>query len=63
MITIFSRLFLINRGAYQLKDIILSASPEYIQEVNKLQTLIQPDDGCTIQFSSVRMLEQYLVHT
>ncbi|XP_023721499.2 medium-chain acyl-CoA ligase ACSF2, mitochondrial [Cryptotermes secundus] len=41
-----------HRGAYRLKDIILSASEEYIQEVNQLQTLIQPDDGCTVQFSS-----------
>ncbi|PNF29202.1 hypothetical protein B7P43_G10798 [Cryptotermes secundus] len=40
------------RGAYRLKDIISSASTEYIKEVNQLQTLIQPDDGCTIQFSS-----------
>lgn len=40
------------RGAYRLKDIISSASPEYIEEINQLQTLIQPDDGCTIQFSS-----------
>jgi len=51
--------FLFNRGAYKLEDIISSASPEYIQEVQKLQTLIQPDDGCSILLSSVRIISQY----
>lgn len=40
------------RGAYKLEDIISSASPEYIQEVQRLQTLIQPDDESTVQLSS-----------
>ena len=38
-----------------------SASPEYIQEVQKLQTLIQPDDGCHAPISSVRIIIQYIL--
>lgn len=56
---VLSVVFLFNRGAYRLEDIILSADSEYIQEIHQLQTRIQPDDGCTIQFSSVRIFKQY----
>jgi hypothetical protein len=57
------KLFLFNRGAYKLEDIISSASPEYIQEVQRLQTLIQPDDESTVQLSSVRIITQYTLQT
>ncbi|KAJ4435734.1 hypothetical protein ANN_18351 [Periplaneta americana] len=40
------------RGAYRLNDIIASARSEYIQKVRDLQTIIQADEGCVIQFSS-----------
>ncbi|XP_069678756.1 medium-chain acyl-CoA ligase ACSF2, mitochondrial-like [Periplaneta americana] len=39
-------------GAYRLNDIIASARSEYIQKVRDLQTIIQADEGCVIQFSS-----------
>lgn len=40
------------RGAHRFNDIIESASPGSLKRIRELQTLIQPDDGCTIQYSS-----------
>ncbi|XP_069678066.1 medium-chain acyl-CoA ligase ACSF2, mitochondrial-like [Periplaneta americana] len=40
------------RGAYRLSDVMTSAKPEFLQKIKDLQTLIQPDEGCSIQFSS-----------
>ncbi|XP_023720130.1 medium-chain acyl-CoA ligase ACSF2, mitochondrial isoform X2 [Cryptotermes secundus] len=40
------------RGAYRLSDIMASARPETIRIIQELQTKIQPDEGCAIQFSS-----------
>ncbi|XP_023726762.1 medium-chain acyl-CoA ligase ACSF2, mitochondrial, partial [Cryptotermes secundus] len=40
------------RGAYRFSDVIASASPESLKRIKDLQTLIQPDAGCTIQYSS-----------
>ncbi|XP_069678067.1 medium-chain acyl-CoA ligase ACSF2, mitochondrial-like [Periplaneta americana] len=40
------------RGAYRLSDIMTSAQPKFLQKIKDLQTLIQPDEGCSIQFSS-----------
>ncbi|XP_069678185.1 medium-chain acyl-CoA ligase ACSF2, mitochondrial-like [Periplaneta americana] len=40
------------RGAYRFNDVIASGRPESIQKIKELQTLIQPDDGCIIQFTS-----------
>ncbi|XP_021929478.1 acyl-CoA synthetase family member 2, mitochondrial-like isoform X1 [Zootermopsis nevadensis] len=40
------------RGAHRFDDVISSASPESLKKIAALQTLIQPDDGCTIQYSS-----------
>ncbi|KAJ9590933.1 hypothetical protein L9F63_016031 [Diploptera punctata] len=40
------------KGTHQFNDIINSASPESIEKINEQQNLIQPDDGCAIQFSS-----------
>jgi len=34
-----------------------SARPESLKIIRELQTKIQPDDGCAIQFSSVRYLQ------
>jgi hypothetical protein len=31
-----------------------TARPETLKKIKKLQTVIQPHDGCVIQFSSVR---------
>ncbi|XP_021915697.1 acyl-CoA synthetase family member 2, mitochondrial-like isoform X2 [Zootermopsis nevadensis] len=39
-------------GAYRLSDVMATARPETLKAIRKLQTMIQPDDGCTIQFSS-----------
>jgi hypothetical protein len=44
------------RGTYRLSDVIDSARPESLQIIRELQTKIQPDDGCVIQFSSVSPL-------
>ena len=41
------------RGAYRLSEVAASARPESLQIIRELQTKIQPDDGCVIQFSSV----------
>jgi hypothetical protein len=47
------QIFVFYRGTHRFIDIIASASPESLKRVKELQTLIQPDDGCTIQYSSV----------
>ncbi|KAJ9590934.1 hypothetical protein L9F63_016032, partial [Diploptera punctata] len=39
-------------GTHQFNDIINSASPESVEKIKQQQNLIQPDDGCAIQFSS-----------
>lgn len=40
------------RGTHRLNDVINSASPESVKKIQEQQNLIQPDDGCAIQFSS-----------
>ncbi|KAJ9590932.1 hypothetical protein L9F63_016030, partial [Diploptera punctata] len=40
------------RGTYRLNDVINSAHPELVKKIRDEQCLIQPDDGCAIQFSS-----------
>lgn len=42
------------RGTHKFDDIITSASPESLKTIKELQTQIQPDEVCTVQFSSVR---------
>jgi hypothetical protein len=49
------QIFIYYRGAYRFSDIIESASPESLKRIRELQTIIQPDEGCTIQYSSVRV--------
>jgi hypothetical protein len=44
------------RGAYRLIDVMDSARPGSLKIIKELQTKLQPDDGCVIQFSSVRNL-------
>ncbi|PSN32142.1 hypothetical protein C0J52_25307 [Blattella germanica] len=41
-----------HRGTYLLNDVINSATNESLEKINQLQNVIQPDDGCNIQFSS-----------
>jgi hypothetical protein len=43
------------RGAYRFSDVMASARPETVKIIQELQTRIQPDEGCAIQFSSVRI--------
>lgn len=40
------------RGAYRFDDVLSSALPDSVQKIRDLQTLIQPDDGACILFSS-----------
>jgi hypothetical protein len=42
------------RGTHKFDDIIKSASPESLKKIKELQTQIQPDDVCSLQYSSVR---------
>jgi hypothetical protein len=44
------------RGTHKFDDIITSASPESLKKIKELQTQIQPDEVCSVQFSSVRTL-------
>jgi hypothetical protein len=43
-------------GTHKFDNVITSASPEYLKKIEELQTQIQPDDVCSVQFSSVRTL-------
>jgi hypothetical protein len=52
---IMEQMFVCYRGAHRFNDIIASASPESLKRIWELQTLVQPDEGCTIQYSSVRV--------
>ncbi|PNF20733.1 hypothetical protein B7P43_G17298, partial [Cryptotermes secundus] len=40
------------RGAYKFSDVMASARQETMKIIQEIQTRIQPDDGCCIQFSS-----------
>ncbi|XP_069678085.1 medium-chain acyl-CoA ligase ACSF2, mitochondrial-like [Periplaneta americana] len=40
------------RGAYKFHDVLSSAQPKFLQRIQELQTLIQPDDGAVIHYSS-----------
>ncbi|XP_069678061.1 medium-chain acyl-CoA ligase ACSF2, mitochondrial-like isoform X1 [Periplaneta americana] len=40
------------RGAYRLDDIMASADSEHLEKIYEIQSVIQPDDGCAIHFSS-----------
>jgi len=42
------------RGTYKFDDIVTSASPESLKKIKELQTQIQPDNVCSVEFSSVR---------
>ncbi|PSN31808.1 Acyl-CoA synthetase family member 2 [Blattella germanica] len=39
-------------GSYLFDEIINKATPELLTEVQELQTYIQPDEGCNLQFTS-----------
>jgi hypothetical protein len=41
-------------GAYRFSDVMASARQDTMKIIQEMQTNIQPDDGCCIQFSSVR---------
>lgn len=45
--------FLYCRGAFRFSDVVESATPELVSTVQQLQSQIQPDDGCNLQFTSV----------
>ncbi|XP_033609984.1 medium-chain acyl-CoA ligase ACSF2, mitochondrial isoform X2 [Cryptotermes secundus] len=39
-------------GAFRFSDVVESATPELVSTVQQLQSQIQPDDGCNLQFTS-----------
>ncbi|GFG40504.1 hypothetical protein Cfor_06516 [Coptotermes formosanus] len=39
-------------GAYRYSDVVQNATPELVSTVHELQSQIQPDDGCNLQFTS-----------
>lgn len=44
---------LYSRGAFRFSDVVESATTELVSTVQQLQSHIQPDDGCNLQFTSV----------
>ncbi|KDR17707.1 Acyl-CoA synthetase family member 2, mitochondrial [Zootermopsis nevadensis] len=43
---------LYSRGAFRYSDVVESATTELVSTVQQLQSHIQPDDGCNLQFTS-----------
>jgi hypothetical protein len=54
--TYFKLYVICSSGAYRFSDVMASAHQDTMKIIQEIQTKIQPDEGCCIQFSSVRFV-------